>query len=55
MEGRSAEGILDTTCVAARDRTIVTLVGDGKSPALEVRKASIALLAALTGMLRQPE
>ncbi len=53
MEGRSAEGFLGITCVAESGSTILTLVGDGKSPALEVRKASIALLDALTGLLRQ--
>lgn len=53
-EGRSADGFLDIACVAEGGSTIVTLVGDGKSPALEVRKAAIALLAALTGLLRQP-
>jgi hypothetical protein len=55
MEGRSAEGFLDIACVAEGGSTIVTLVGNGKSPALEVRKAATDLLAALTGLLHQPE
>lgn len=55
MEGRNAEGFLDIACVAEGSSTIVTLVGDGKSPAVEVRKAANALLAALTELLRQPE
>lgn len=55
IEGRNAEGFLDITCVAAGGSTIVTLVGDGRSPAVEVRKAANAMLAALTEVLRQPE
>jgi hypothetical protein len=55
IEGRNAEGVLDVTCVAEGGSTLVTLVGDGKSPAIEVRKAANAVLAALTELLRQPE
>lgn len=55
MEGRSAEGFLDIACAAQGSSTIVTVVGDGKSPAIEVRKAANAVLAALTELLRLPE
>lgn len=55
VEGRVAEGGLDITCVAEGSSTIVTLFGDGKSPALDVRKAANALLGELTQLLRQPD
>lgn len=55
VEGRNAEGFLDISCVAEGGSTIVTLVGDAESPAVAVRKAANAVLAALTGLLRQPE
>lgn len=53
--GRNAEGFLDIGCVAQGGSTVVTLVGDGTSPALDVRKAANALLAALTGRLHLPD
>ena len=55
MEGKNAVGFLDITCAAEGGSTIVTLVGDGKSPAVEVRKAANTLLAELTELLHQPE
>jgi hypothetical protein len=55
IEGRNAEGFMDITCVAESGGTTVTLVGDGKSQVVEVRKAANALLYALTELLHQPE